>query len=93
MATLPMHLNLNTGVDSLRSILKPITAPKSLVIVCIAYVCELMVIYINNLHQWYVSFTFLEICFDDGSLTGITSVIMALSIYWLELCWLIPSLG
>lgn len=51
MTPLCMHLKLSTGVDSWRSILKSIRAPKDLVIVHIVYVCELMVTYINNLHQ------------------------------------------
>lgn len=44
-----MHLNLNTGVDSLKSVLKSNRPLKSSVTVYIAYVYELMVTYINNL--------------------------------------------
>lgn len=88
-----MHLNLNYSVDSWRPILKSPRAPKSSVIVYIVYVCQLMVTYINNLHQKYVSFTFLAVCFDDRNLGGVTTVKMALSIYLAKLCSLIPSLG
>ena len=44
-----MHLNLNIGVDSLKSILKLIRPPKYLITVYTTNVCELMVTYINNL--------------------------------------------